>query len=338
MFSETEEGVVLSTPGWRGTHRVEGREVPIQLNALGMRGPEVPAAKAPGERRALVLGDSFVFGYGVSESEAFPAVLESRLSPADGGKVRVGNAGIPSYGLVKQLAMLRRVGAAFHPDVVVACSYIGNDFEDDARTFERVVDGYWLFGWAARFAEVSWRGRNMIRFRTACLLERWLAQHLPALAIDKQRIGQLTRADTRGPEAPPEYTHLYMDSLTESELVRSRLETVRSTLARIRELAAPAPVLLVVIPQRIELSESEFQRELTKLGLDPQDFRRGLAAERVCRLAAEEGLEILDLSIPLAASEAPDAEWQPDGGHFSVQGNQKVAALLEPYVERLLGR
>src|SRR5688572_5440396 len=38
-------------------------------NSLGLRGPERPLAKPAGARRAVVLGDSLVAGYGVANEE-----------------------------------------------------------------------------------------------------------------------------------------------------------------------------------------------------------------------------------------------------------------------------
>lgn len=49
------------------------------VNIWGYRGPTIPA-KAPGEFRAVVLGGSAAFGYGVAWDEAFPYFLERGLN------------------------------------------------------------------------------------------------------------------------------------------------------------------------------------------------------------------------------------------------------------------
>src|SRR5215468_4839346 len=58
---------------------------PVRVNHLGLRGPEVESRPRPGVHRVLVLGDSVVFGAGVAEDEALPAVLGRRLDAADAG-------------------------------------------------------------------------------------------------------------------------------------------------------------------------------------------------------------------------------------------------------------
>ena len=53
-----------------------GEFVHVTINALGLRGREVPAEKAPGEVRVLCLGDSVVFGGALNDEDTFPAIAE----------------------------------------------------------------------------------------------------------------------------------------------------------------------------------------------------------------------------------------------------------------------
>jgi hypothetical protein len=68
--------------------------------------------------RALFLGDSFVFGDGVEESERFTNVLET-LRPS----WRVDNLGIVGYGPDLMLRSLETVGLKLKPSLVVFCIY-----------------------------------------------------------------------------------------------------------------------------------------------------------------------------------------------------------------------
>ncbi len=328
MFTQAPDGTILTTPGWRGRHKVEGRTVEIRLNSLGLRGPDLPDRKDPEEQRVLVLGDSFVWGYGMVQEETFCHRLELGLRHSTGHAVRVGNAGAPSYGLLKQVATLRRVERAFEPDVVVACVFLGNDFVDDLRQAERIFDGYRLEGWSARFIDASWRARNMVRFRTALLVEKWLARHMPALAI-----GPSTLAALSPDEYPPSF---FMDGIEETDDVRGCLDRSQGALAMLRELAAPAPVLVVAITTESHLSEGAFESYLAEAGLDPTRYRRGLAVERLARLSQSLGLRFLDLTPRLAGEPDRARAWQPVGKHFSILGHAKVAAWLEPIVAELL--
>src|SRR5262245_27130017 len=48
----------------------------VEVNSLGLRGPEVDRVKPPGVYRIGVFGDSATFGQGVSEEATYARVLE----------------------------------------------------------------------------------------------------------------------------------------------------------------------------------------------------------------------------------------------------------------------
>jgi lysophospholipase L1-like esterase len=102
---------------------------PVRINSIGLRGPEI-LPKQPGEFRVLLMGDSFPFGIGVTEEQAFPAVLERLLlrDAPQGARARVINMGVVSYNSVQELRQLRELGLSLAPDAVVL-SYAINDIE-----------------------------------------------------------------------------------------------------------------------------------------------------------------------------------------------------------------
>ena len=59
------------------------RAVRVQVNALGMRGPEASPQPTPGVHRILALGDSATFGEYLPVDEAFPALLERMLTDGE---------------------------------------------------------------------------------------------------------------------------------------------------------------------------------------------------------------------------------------------------------------
>jgi lysophospholipase L1-like esterase len=98
-------------------------EVDYRINSLGFRGPAL-GPKRPGVRRVAVFGDSIVFGYWVSEADAFPAQLGSLLGP----RVETLNLGVPGYNLDQEIENLRLRVDALHPDLVVF-GFCLNDLE-----------------------------------------------------------------------------------------------------------------------------------------------------------------------------------------------------------------
>jgi len=113
-------------------------DIPVQLNALGYRGPAV-SAKAATEYRIVALGDSHVYGQGVADADLATALIERHYrQPPASCDVRVINLGVRAYSINQEYAVLRRLGPALAPDLVLLFFYL-NDFElvDVHRRWER---------------------------------------------------------------------------------------------------------------------------------------------------------------------------------------------------------
>lgn len=81
------------------------------LNNKGLRGSDIPAEKAPGEYRIVVVGGSHPFGIGVGDEHPYAALLESRLGEFLSDthqQFRVINAAIPGYSSLQARRMVER--------------------------------------------------------------------------------------------------------------------------------------------------------------------------------------------------------------------------------------
>jgi lysophospholipase L1-like esterase len=105
-------------PNWETFQVADEYSVRVTTNALGLRGAAATARKAPDVYRILVIGDSFVFGYGVEDWETFPARLQTELE-GQGHRVEVLNAGVPGWSTDSYLVYLREHGFPLDPDLVI---------------------------------------------------------------------------------------------------------------------------------------------------------------------------------------------------------------------------
>lgn len=126
--------------GWtyNPTFALDVDEIEIHVNSLGLRGPEVPERKEPGELRVLCLGGSTTGCEEVREAETWPARLEAWLRERIPERpIRVINAGVPTYdtrmSLLDYSVRLHRL----EPDVVAIYHGI-NDLRSHARGGIRV--------------------------------------------------------------------------------------------------------------------------------------------------------------------------------------------------------
>ena len=109
-------------PNWRATTR--GKK--LSINSRGLRGREITYDKPAGVNRILVLGDSFIWGYGVADEEVLTEVLAERLQKGS-GHYEVLNGGVSGWGTDQEYLFLKEEGFRYRPDIVVLAFFIVND-------------------------------------------------------------------------------------------------------------------------------------------------------------------------------------------------------------------
>ena len=91
----------------------------LDVNRYGLRGKDPDIPKKKGTCRLVMLGDSFTMGEGVSDAQAFPAILEKSLAGRLPVAVDVVNAGVDSYSPILSYLDLRENLLRLEPDAVV---------------------------------------------------------------------------------------------------------------------------------------------------------------------------------------------------------------------------
>lgn len=131
----TNPSIVRHDPslGWRlragavARHATDEFDVLVRVDGDGRR--EAPEGIGPPDAPlVLCIGDSFTFGWGVEEHEAFPALLRVRLA------ARVLNFGVSGYGSDQEYLQLQQEGLLHHPRLVVV-TFIANDVEEVTKGF-----------------------------------------------------------------------------------------------------------------------------------------------------------------------------------------------------------
>ena len=101
-------------PGRSAVFRGAHFSASVQQNAEGLRDRHYPYERTPGRPRVLVLGDSFVWCWGVAADECFTERLEAALAPAE-----VINAGVPAYSTAQAVLFYEREARRYRPDLVI---------------------------------------------------------------------------------------------------------------------------------------------------------------------------------------------------------------------------
>ena len=107
--------------------RVDYVGAAVSTNADGFRRTSPTAPAADTTYRVLGLGDSVMFGQGVSDGREYLSRLEKNLNRDDPSRDwQVLNAAVPGYNTAQEVAYLRARGLAFEPDLVLV-GFVSND-------------------------------------------------------------------------------------------------------------------------------------------------------------------------------------------------------------------
>ena len=163
-----------------GEHEEKG--VRVSVNHLGMRDRE----RGPRERaRAIVVGDSSVYGFGVEDAEVFTSQLE-RSVDAD-----FINAAVPGYSTWQSLNLLDTRGLALDPDLLI----VGNLWSDN--NFDSFVDRDLLASYAGWEASRTNRARQLLTRSAAFRWLDWTLRVAPTAARARRVGWQVGNGDAR---------------------------------------------------------------------------------------------------------------------------------------------
>ncbi|MCA8967052.1 MAG: hypothetical protein KDC48_19385, partial [Planctomycetes bacterium] len=335
LYRVDDQGRIELTPGWQGGQTLEGRRTQISINALGLRGAEI-GEKQPGERRVLMLGDSFVFGQGVDDDEAVPARLQHALAKA-GRDVVVGNAGMTGTGPREWSYTLTRLRPSFEPDAVVAVVYMGNDVLDTLQEPLSAVSGWLLTPDFARVARRSWRFRLRVASRVWDKVEQALSGvNLFAMA-EPRPVGH----------GVPLGEALFLDRDPARDAEMPFLGEVEAAMGKQFDAfvgaAGPLPTVVVLLPS-FAVATRDYQAVIATQNqgvpperqLDPALLERGRGHARVAAWLAARGLRVVDLGPRILADRERARCYLPHDGHFNPAGCEQVAQWLAQVAAELL--
>jgi lysophospholipase L1-like esterase len=218
----------------------------VHTNSLGLRGPEIPRTRKPGEFRVLCLGESVTFGCGLRDGETWPERMEEslRAAPALKGRpVRVVNAAVPGWSSVQGMRLFDHL-AFVRPDVVVFWFGFA-----DAHEMRGVPDSAQRYpaGGVPLALRPLWRLRSFQLVEKAVTAARAATVEGTRVSEEEFRanVGRLRKLEARG---GPKVIFVH-----EPECVAVTIGQLRRVVARAREMQVqtvigPRQLLSWVIP------------------------------------------------------------------------------------------
>ena len=255
-------------------------------DVVGQRLERVDASR----ERILFVGDSIVYGMGVSDDETMTHLIETR---APG--VQVLNAAVSGYSLDQDAIYLARILPEVRPSLVVVGVFTGNDFQVTGREFS--------WGHSKPLFDVTDGSLVRIDHAGAC--------------IDGLAGSFLFRPLWHDPETAVDTIETFCHPRW---LPRGSLERTITALAddmadRSRE--HDAPILFVLLPVQFEYSYEPVRFPLVSRHLDLR------------RLIEAGGHDVFDVSDDLGHHGDTAELFQDDHAHFTARGHAFLADVLE---------
>lgn len=316
----------LPRPNVQGEHnRPRSFESRYSTNSLGLRDREHAFEPGPGLIRVVVVGDSFAWGYGVSDGETFADVIEQQ-TPG----VEVINLGVTAFGLRQEITYFQRLGIKFKPDILVV-ALVQNDIYElpdvasaaktaeneriDAETSGSDPDTVSLFRRLKQYL-----GKEVVTYRILVdalnssptmvdlLLQLGLKEELAGLEALDPNIGTALK------NYPP--------------VVAAGWE---KTFQQLRELksytdANGVRLVLALIPALQSVDPRSLNRSLSYSVFRPDDFDVGKPYAIIEAFGTDVGIEVINaLPVFVRAYDAGEALYLPGDMHFNAAGHELFA-------------
>ncbi len=297
-------------PDFVGRFRRTDFDVVVEHDASGFRRNELPIDGA-GQHDVYVLGDSFVWGYGVGQHDLLTNQMERRLSGQ-----RVHNLGLIGAGTVEEYLLFQRhVVDRLRPGDTVVLVFFNNDFGDNiglhsrGRMYATIDNGQVrLVPPAPVSAARQWK--NWMK-DTSYLFN--LATYCADRIRETRSLKNLGDRDTRLKPPPSQIQADTCDRSPEVQITRHYLSEVKSACS-----TKQARFLVAYVPGQGELSEDDVT-STSDLCLEEEIACR----QAFGRIVRDLAIEAVDLMPPMVAAKQSgrfdrmtfthDFHWNPAG-------------------------
>ncbi len=328
--------------GWRGvpgavgpctTHRFttwvvlnrEGRrdDEPTPAIPAGMVVPAAVPAADPRRCTIGLLGDSYAWGYGVNQEEMFAERLETLLPGCT-----VNNYGVPGYGTDQELLVLRAAALRERPRLVILEFAVGNDLRTirSRRAYGLPKPRFLLEGHELRLDGVPVpRVERWERVSLRRDVRNFFATHINLYAWALPRWIELREKwFVAGAEG-----RIQLLARDQDQRLRDSWRLAEALLEAIRDAAAGAGagLVLLVVPDRLQVDEALWEETVDAYDLDAERFDRDLPSRLLAGIGERLGIIVVDPSRELRDSIrngrdvfiGEDPHWNPTGHEIAAR-------------------
>jgi hypothetical protein len=312
------------------------RPEPGSTNELGFNDRDYPLRRHPGVFRILVIGDSFGWAGGMHGN--YTGVLEQKLNESGRGRpVEVINATLPMSHTGEQLALLKKYGLQFEPDLVVLGFFAGNDFLDaDPRRRRIVVNDTYLDIMDER--ELTLFGYPIVaQSRLAAFVRQKyrLFREAPRFESSKQAED---KSPTQGTFSEKTYLALERARMEFCNLrphaqgtYAAHIGYVFDSVRAMRDMlrARGVPLVVAIFPDEFQVDDGLADAVFSHFKLDRNDYDLTLMQKVLRRFLESENVPYVDMLERFRQAAREERLYRLRDSHWNEAGSRLGAAILQ---------
>ncbi len=334
VFNRQDSPLGISfIPDARGMHLSGGNfAVSVRINSAGFRDMEHREEAIPGRKRILILGDSFMYGQGVRDTEILARRLEGRIPG-----IEVINTGVPGYDLGQEYLYYKNRGYRWHPDLVLVAFFV-----NDLLVFHELDATYGPDGLPVSYSRRSDlverdRKREASSSGPGPAVREWLLSHSLLYTFVRSRLMEVrTRLEGAPPveAGPPKIPYLPYFLAEPDEITSRAWERAYLILDDLtsRVSATGSRLAVILVPAAWQLSESRWRSWSGRANLPEKSLSRWEPQERVgawCRRTPTPCLDLREAFLPKDTSRL----YFLHDGHWTAEGHDLAARALADFLE-----
>jgi lysophospholipase L1-like esterase len=289
--------------------------VPYNINSYGARDKE-RTVKSIDSNRVLVLGDSFIEGFGIEEKDRLSNILEAETG------TEFLNFGCSDFGTAQEYLLYKNLALKFTHSTILLSILPMNDFYDNDINYHKgLYDGYVRYKpyyikdsgkYNLVYADSNFQNSTFNKegyFKKNNSVKGTLARFLRAYTAWFNVLDYFRHVKKRSTYYSQNYSGFV-------NYKKSDIERLSYLIKEIKSLAQNKRFIVFTIP-----IESEIKRY-------QQDGQNPLAGE-LLKLCKENKVEFIDL-LPLYAGKQIKDYFLPCNPHWNSEGNKFAAEILKP--------
>ena len=320
------------------------------INSLGYRGSMVELPKPKDVKRIIITGDSFIFGWGVEDTNTVSKRLEDLVSKEqifEKNKVEVINAGFmgglsPDGHLINLRKMLER---GYNPDIVIMSVFVYNDISDMAKN-------EWVGTWDYSIPNKV-RSRDLFVTEDNQLIHRklksfyknpiFMNSNIVAILSRNQGLIEILNKVKSPTESESSYNVqddcIFDETCEERTLVFSKLNSVMESAQQLTKgkPGSDVELLVLIIPADFQIYQDAVKKyggENASLGIrQAYKIEFPQPQKAIKKFLDQEGIEYLDLLSAFRQNSYPRKFFIEDG-HWNEFGHQLTAEEIVKWIEK----